>query len=173
MIADLSVLTRIAIAYAIFAAAIAGAIAVITAIGNQGLGSGELAVASALCVALFVLRSCTMPWWYLKAGRTRYEVRDGALRISVGEKAVRIIPCDDINLVRIQGRVDWKSCLLSGFGASDFPRVTVRADQIYVGPPIMLWGAVVESASSGLAGAVRAQRRGPRRAIVESPGSLE
>lgn len=70
--------------------------------------------------------------------------------------------CADIYLVRGEGHIDWKSCLLNGFGVNDFPRLTVRTSEMHAAPPILLWREDARRAFHQIRRAVIDQGRGQR-----------
>ena len=145
---DLKVLARVTLGYAAMAMTVGGVPLVLVALTETGSIDLKEAI-GAVGVSLFVLAilMCCMPWWWLQAARTRYEIEDGKLRFVRRNRVIEEFACDEVLQIRLDGFITWKTFLMTaGFGLSDFPRLIIQIDEKHVGPPILLWrGDVFEA----------------------------
>lgn len=167
---DLSVFGRVAFAYAMFAAVVGALPATVIVLSdNMPITVNDYLTILAFFMILFVVRTSGFPWWWLRAGRTRYEVVGSKLRFWNGPHLIDEFDCADIYLVRGEGYIDWKSCLFNGFGPIDFPRLTVRTSVMHTAPPILLWREDATRAFHQIKRAVNDQGRG-QWVVADPPG---
>lgn len=139
VVSDPRVLLRVATLSAIFAAVVASlALAVDVAISGWG-GWGSVSIGLVIGLVLLVARTITMPWWWFKAGRTRYVVSDGVLTMWNGDRLLDEVRCEDIFYIEHLGQIDTRAVFLNGFGVIDFPRAVFKGSRDVAGPPLLLW----------------------------------
>ena len=132
-------LWRAALIYAIFAIVMAGLVLMVDLALNGWAGWSTVSVTLAVGAVFFVARTFTAPWWWIKAGRTRYVVADGVLTTWKGDRLLDEIRCEEIFYVEHVGRIDTQAVLLNGFGVPDFPRAVFKGSRDVSGPPLLLW----------------------------------
>jgi hypothetical protein len=139
VVSDPAVICRALAIYAL-SGALLGVLGGFISIAAGGASAAEAGVVAAVVAGVwFVAKTCTLPWWWYKAGRSRYAVRDGQLRVWIGSHMVGEMPAQDAFYMQVDGRIDIKTLLRNGFGIADFPRATFRGAQELVGPPVLLW----------------------------------